>query len=221
MQLINTQGLVLIGPGSEWFWTAVSGLVLAGTFVALYRQLRLQANAIATQQLTEFEKEWASERMLRFQLAVIRELEAGVDPAQLSRDSAHLVFDFWERIGALARGKRIDPKLLALVNGGVSEWWWAILKAYVMARRVDLGPTFGESFQWLNGVISKINRASGIYDFDKIGDLNREIEALEWRIRVEEALRSAPVAEPPGSRRSRPSTRPARVPLPSPDPVQH
>lgn len=42
MNLVNTDGLVLLGPGSEWLWTAVSGIVLAGTFIALYRQLRLQ-----------------------------------------------------------------------------------------------------------------------------------------------------------------------------------
>jgi len=197
MPLINTDGLTLIGPGSEWFWTAVSGLVLAGTFVALYRQLRLQANATATDQLTEFEREWASERLLRFQLAVLLELKAGVDPADLNSVSAHSLFNFWERIGALARGGRIDPKLLALVNGGVSEWWWSILKGYVMRRRADLGPTFGESFEWLNGVISKINRKSGIYDFDRIGDLDGDIRSIESLIRVEEGLRSVPVSSPP------------------------
>ncbi len=42
MNLVNTDGLVLLGPGSEWLWTAVSGIVLAGTFLAIYRQLRLQ-----------------------------------------------------------------------------------------------------------------------------------------------------------------------------------
>jgi hypothetical protein len=206
VQLINTEGLVLIGPGSEWFWSAVSGLILAGTFVALYRQLRLQANATATDQLTEFEREWASERLMRLRLAIFLELQAGVDPARLSPGAAHAVFNFWERIGALAKAGRIDPKLLATVNGGVSEWWWTILRPYVVARRVDLGPTFGEAFEWLNGVISKINRDSGIYDFDKVGDLDRgDIEALEWRIGVEEALRSAPVAARPASRRRRAS----------------
>ena len=42
MTLINTDGMSLIGPGSEWFWTALSGIVLAGTFLAIYRQLRAQ-----------------------------------------------------------------------------------------------------------------------------------------------------------------------------------
>ncbi len=47
MTLINTDGMSLIGPGSEWFWTAVSGVVLAVTLIAIYRQLRLQANQAA------------------------------------------------------------------------------------------------------------------------------------------------------------------------------
>ena len=31
MKLINTDGMAFIGPGSEWFWTAVSGIVLVVT----------------------------------------------------------------------------------------------------------------------------------------------------------------------------------------------
>ena len=201
MSLMNTQGLVLIGPGSEWFWSAISGLILAGTFIAIYRQLRLSANASAIDRLTEFEREWASERLLRFPLAVLQELSAGVDPVDLSSGPAHLVFDFWERIGALAKGGRVDPRLLASVNGGVSEWWWAILKAYVFKRRVDLGPTFGESFEWLEGAMSKINRASGIDDFDRIGPVDPSIATLEWQIRIEESLRAVPVTRPSAGRR--------------------
>ena len=42
MTLINTEGLALIGPGSEWFWTALQFTVLATTFIAIYRQLQAQ-----------------------------------------------------------------------------------------------------------------------------------------------------------------------------------
>ena len=42
MTLINTDGLALIGPGSEWFWTALQFTALAITFVAIYRQLQVQ-----------------------------------------------------------------------------------------------------------------------------------------------------------------------------------
>jgi len=42
VKFVNTDGMVFIGPGSEWFWTAVSGMALAITFIAIYRQLRGQ-----------------------------------------------------------------------------------------------------------------------------------------------------------------------------------
>jgi hypothetical protein len=42
VKLINTDGLALIGPGSEWFWTALQFTALAITFFAIYRQLRAQ-----------------------------------------------------------------------------------------------------------------------------------------------------------------------------------
>ena len=42
MELINTDGIALIGPGSEWFWTALGFAALASTFYAIYRQLKAQ-----------------------------------------------------------------------------------------------------------------------------------------------------------------------------------
>jgi len=40
--IINTDGLALFGPGSEWFWTALQFTALAVTFYAIYRQLQAQ-----------------------------------------------------------------------------------------------------------------------------------------------------------------------------------
>jgi hypothetical protein len=45
--LINTDGLALIGPGSEWFWTALQFTALAITFYAIYRQLQAQHKQMA------------------------------------------------------------------------------------------------------------------------------------------------------------------------------
>lgn len=38
--------LPIIGPGSEWFWVALQFFALAGTFYAIYRQLRAQQREI-------------------------------------------------------------------------------------------------------------------------------------------------------------------------------
>ncbi len=71
VKIINTDGMSFIGPGSEWFWTAVSGLVLAVTLLAIYRQLRLQASQGAIEQTDAAMREFFSERMLGHQLTVL------------------------------------------------------------------------------------------------------------------------------------------------------
>ena len=64
MQVVSAEPLVFIGPGSEWFWTAVSGLVLSVTFLAIWRQLRVQASANAFAQVAAFDAELNSERLV-------------------------------------------------------------------------------------------------------------------------------------------------------------
>ena len=83
MKLINTDGMAFIGPGSEWFWTALSGIVLAVTFIAIYRQLRLQRSQAAIEQIDAFEREWATERMCRIRLSSLIAYRDASDPADL------------------------------------------------------------------------------------------------------------------------------------------
>jgi hypothetical protein len=42
VSLINTNGLVLIGPGSEWFWSALQFVVVVVSLVGIYNQLQGQ-----------------------------------------------------------------------------------------------------------------------------------------------------------------------------------
>ena len=199
--LINTDGLVLIGPGSEWLWSAVSGLVLAITVVALYRQVRLQANATAIEQLTAFEAEWSSERLARYKVDILRELRAGIDPATLPEGPTHAIANFWERIGALGKGGHLDVELLSTVNLGVCQQWWGALKPWILARRAEIGPTFGEGFEWLAAEARKENDRQGNVKMDSLGDADELavfMAALEYRIGIEVALRSDRVS-PAGS----------------------
>jgi hypothetical protein len=70
VKFINTDGMAFIGPGSEWLWTMISALVRAVTFIAIYRQLAIQRGASAAEQLNQTEREYASERLNRNQLAL-------------------------------------------------------------------------------------------------------------------------------------------------------
>src|SRR5258706_3901036 len=123
MKLINTDGLALIGPGSEWFWTAMSGLVLAVTFFAIYRQLRLQRDAAATEQLNGLLGEWSSERMARAKLAILLAIRDGVEPDQLpDRTVSHIGY-FLQRIGYLVRSGHMDRRLVYTHLGPQVQMW--------------------------------------------------------------------------------------------------
>ena len=182
--------MTFIGPGSEWFWSALSGIVLAVTFIALYRQLRLQANTAAVEQLTAFETEWASERLTRFRLDVVRALRAGTDPALLPDGPMYPVFNFWERIGSLAKSGHLDVDLLMMVNLGVCQTWWAAFRPWVMAQRAKFAPTFGESWEWLATEVKRKNDQMGTRDMDSLGDLDALVAEIEYRLGVAVALRT-------------------------------
>src|SRR5258706_8723494 len=123
MKLINTDGLALIGPGSEWFWTAMSGLVLAVTFFAIYRQLRLQRDAAATEQLNGLLGEWSSERMARAKLAILLAIRDGVEPDQLPDRAVSHIGYFLQRIGYLVRSGHMDRRLVYTHLGPQVQMW--------------------------------------------------------------------------------------------------
>jgi hypothetical protein len=80
VRFINTDGMAFIGPGSEWFWTALSGIILAVTFIAIYRQLRAQSAANAANRMEALQGRWDSERMIhaRLRIAIWRKHAADV-----------------------------------------------------------------------------------------------------------------------------------------------
>ena len=94
MKFINTDGMAFIGPGSEWFWTAISGIVLAVTFLAIYRQLSLQRGAGAIEQLNRIEQEYQSERMSRVALALAQAKHDGIDPKHFPQEAAAALVNF-------------------------------------------------------------------------------------------------------------------------------
>lgn len=200
MKLINTDGMAFIGPGSEWFWTALTGLVLAATFLAIYRQLSIARSASATEQLNAFERELYSERMTRYHLEVLVALRDGEDPADVPRAAANAIADFWEVVGGLARRGHLDPKLLWDGTGGDCITWWVAIAPYTRRRRAEWhSQTVSENFEWLAGVMAEFDRRAGMPTFDEAllaSYLERLIGIGYDRLRVEQALRTV-ILQPP------------------------
>jgi hypothetical protein len=186
VKLINTDGMAFIGPGSEWFWTALSGLVLAVTFLAIYRQLRLQSSASAIEQLGSYDREWMSERNTRYKLQIELALRDGAEPADAAFGAAHAISGFWENIASLTRAGHIDPKLLWNSSGGDCVDYWAMLAPFARKQRTGLAmPT--------------------LY-------LERRIARKLDELRVEQALRTVIVAAPDAPTLGQPLAAPEAAP---------
>jgi hypothetical protein len=196
VKLVNTDGMAFIGPGSEWFWTAVSGLVLAVTFVAIYRQLSLQRDAAAIDQMERMMKDWTSERMARSMLSIYLAVEAGADPAAIPDRAAAEIGDFWERVGYLTRRGHVDRRLVHEMGSTQVQRWWGRLHAYTLASR-ESEPGVWMEFEWLAGAMARLDAKRGTTDPPHAGDLSANLptriaEARE-AIALEEGLRTVPV----------------------------
>ena len=198
MQLINTQGMAFIGPGSEWFWTAISGLVLSITFFAIYRQLRLQRDSAAIEQVAEMERVWTSERMSRSKLAVLMALERGTAPVEIPDKAATHVGDFWERMGYLTRTGHMNRQFVYDQWTVLAQTWWARLLPSAMAwREREQEPGIWVEFEWLAQMMAEMDRKAGVSRDLSPDALTRHLKSAINQVReaveIEEALRTVTV----------------------------
>lgn len=161
MTLINTNGMSFIGPGSEWFWTALGVIIAAVTLLGIYRQLRLQLGAGAIEQMETINREFQSEQMSRARLAVLVALRDGVDPANLP-PAANDIANFWERVGYLVRAGHVDRVLVnQYFDASIRAWWGWLEPLTHVARQRDDDPAQHEHFEWLAGLMAQMDRKAG------------------------------------------------------------
>ena len=198
MKLINTDGMAFIGPGSEWFWTAISGIVLAVTFIAIYRQLSIARSTRAREELASLDREWSSERQMRYRLEIFVALRDGADPAHLPHGAATGLMNWWEIVAQLARSRDLGRKALYAQYRVICQRWWLTLAPQVRREREELGDgAVWADFEWLAGFMAEMDRRTGKASVDVAWlSLEEEIAYLHSRIRTEEALRTMIIASP-------------------------
>jgi hypothetical protein len=161
--LINTDGMSFIGPGSEWFWTAATGVVAAVTLLAIYRQLRMQGAQGAIEQIDGFRRDAYSEPMARYALEVLVALRDHEDPADVPEAAVLGQGNFWGNFATLARAGHRDPALLWQSDSTTPQliWWW--IQPFVVRARTEglLGVPSYEDLEWLVGVLAEMDRAAG------------------------------------------------------------
>lgn len=198
--LINTDGMALIGPGSEWFWSMLQFLVVGLTLFAIYRQLRLQRSQTSIEQLGTFEREWLGEPIVRAKVSVLVALRDGADRASVPDEPALAIISFWERIGLLVRAGHIDGELLFSGGDGVQcEFWWTLLMPWIgRLRATEGGSTWtGENFEWIARTMAEYSRRAGLPATDDatvMHDVRWVLAVNQDRLAAAIALRTAPAS---------------------------
>jgi hypothetical protein len=159
---VDGGGLVLVGPGSEWLWLAVAGLFLGTTFVAIYRQMRLERHAAAVDQLKRLDEEWlGSERMARMRVAALRAIRDGT-PFEEIPPRVLDIADFWDGVGHLVRSGHLEAQLVRQQRSQSIRMWWAWIRPIVETeRRVREAPWIAENFEWLARRMAALDRSAG------------------------------------------------------------
>lgn len=162
MRFINTDGMAFIGPGSEWLWTAVSGIVLALTFIAIYRQLRMQRNTAAIEQLKALDREWlGSERMARMRVAALRAISDGIGSTDIPPRVLDII-EFWEAVSHLVRSGNLSGHLVNDQRSQSIRMWWGWMAPIIRAERQRRdAPWIGQNFEWLANLMAEMDREAG------------------------------------------------------------
>lgn len=202
MTLFNTDGVTLIGPGSQWLWTMLQLVVVSVSLVGVYRQIRLQRSANAIQQLNTFEAEWGGERFSRYRVEVLVALRDGADPTAVPYPPAFRLGLYWDKVAALVKGGHIDARLLWSGSGGDCFVWWLILGPWVQGqRKLPPSSTTYAGFEWLAMAMREIGRREGIQPVDEAWvakTIPTRIATNLETIRVEQSLRTVIVQSADG-----------------------
>jgi hypothetical protein len=195
VKLINTDGMAFIGPGSEWFWTALSGVVLAVTFLGIYRQLSIARSANAFEQMNRIANKWDSEGMARHRLEILLALRDGVKPENVASGAAGFVRDFWDDVALLVRAGHVDRRLVYESLSPPCRAWWATLAPVIRRARIEeFEPRLSNHFEWLSGVMAEMDRKAGVgpaYDESYLATTrDGGIERARAAIRDAEELRA-------------------------------
>jgi hypothetical protein len=191
VRFINTDGMSFVGTGSEWFWLAVTAVVLGGTGLAVFREVRLQTSAHEREQLFAIGDQWYSERFVRMKLEVYRTIRAGGTAAEAPRHAVINLCNFWEKYGALTQGAHIRPELMFEYGTPIVSWW-ITAEPLISASRASNPESFVH-FAWLVEKMNKIADERGITELaEPLSDalLDRWIAMYEGQIRIEESLRA-------------------------------
>ena len=142
MNLINWQGLVIFGPGSEWFWSMAQFIVVVVTLLGIYRQLHAQASANALGRLEALSRRWESRLLTLARVRCAMSLRYGERQPGMSMEMQRIA-DFFLDLANLHEEGHISMKEIESNWGTSIQVWTALLRDAIQEEReIEGDPLF-------------------------------------------------------------------------------
>ena len=148
----------------------VSGLVVAVTFIVIYRQLKAQGAANAFQRIETVHGRWVSNELVLARLEVALQLRDGtLDVANDTR--ADMVLSFFELVRDLNRQGYLEDEEIARSFGAAIVVWGRLLEPVIQAQSSFEGDP--DMWSGLRELVTMIRR------YDRKRDVDRTV-LLAW-----------------------------------------
>ena len=142
MNLINWQGLMIFGPGSEWFWSMAQFIVVVVTLFGIYRQLHAQASANALGRLEALSRRWESRLLTLARVRCAISLRYGERQPGMSVEM-HCIGDFFLDLANLHEESHITMNEIDANWGTSIQIWTALMRDPIHEeRQIEGDPVF-------------------------------------------------------------------------------
>ena len=198
--LINTNGLAIFGPGSEWFWSMAQFVVVVVTLLGIYRQLRAQGTANGLQKMQFLIDRWFSEGMTHARLVSALHLKQRL-PIDGLEPSMGEIADFFESLSDLEAAGHLTTKDVHSMLGRSLQMWWALLAPAIEAESAVQRAPMYEGWGRLDQLENKLDAKEG-YPFQLDGTtlpsiLDRIIRVNSGMLRLAHDVRSGVIPTEP------------------------
>jgi hypothetical protein len=194
----------LIGPGSEWFWSAAQFIIITISLAAIYLQLRAQGASNFLQRVETLQGEWESPAMSHARLTLPLQLRhAG--PRDQGWVKAKPIADYFANIWSLYDRREIKVDEIGANWGRQMEIYSVLLQPLIYARREMEGVP--NLYDWLERspeILRKWEISRGIPPLDVSKEsqrafLDHTIRLLTERLRQRRDLQSGVIPGPPAA----------------------
>jgi hypothetical protein len=134
VKFVNWEDSALFGPGSEWFWSMASFVVVVVSLGGIYRQLRAQGSANAVQRIESLQGKYDSERMAYARLALALDLKYEEGSGRTFEKGRPLL-DFFANVDDLYGAGYLSVEEIASSWGRSIQIWTALLAPTVEHQR--------------------------------------------------------------------------------------